>query len=63
MTHPPTVAWRKSSHSHSSGECVEVAVFPSGFVGVRDSKDPDGPRLMVSRHAFGALLDRAMRQR
>ncbi|HEX6472261.1 MAG TPA: DUF397 domain-containing protein [Streptosporangiaceae bacterium] len=63
MTTPPTVIWRKSSHSHSEGECVEVAVFSSGVVGVRDSKDPDGPPLMVSRRAFAALLDRAKSHR
>ena len=41
-------AWRKSSYSGANGgNCVEVADGP-GSVLVRDSKDPDGPRL-----AFG----------
>jgi Domain of unknown function (DUF397) len=56
MTEMSTVCWRKSTYSHDTGECVEVAGFPSGAVGVRDSKDPDGPRLTLSRHAFRALL-------
>ncbi|HZB30579.1 MAG TPA: DUF397 domain-containing protein [Streptosporangiaceae bacterium] len=63
MTNTPSVAWRKSSHSHDSGECVEVAGFSSGAVGVRDSKDPDGPRLVLSRHAFRALLNGVLAQR
>jgi Domain of unknown function (DUF397) len=35
--------WRKASHSgNNGGACVEVA---PAAVAVRDSKDPDGPRL------------------
>ena len=41
--------WRKASHSTGNGgNCVEVAGLPVAGVAVRDSKDPDGPRL-----AFG----------
>ncbi|MGP4027005.1 DUF397 domain-containing protein [Actinomadura sp. 3N407] len=47
--------WRKSSHSgHSGGECVEVADLTS-VVGVRDSKDPDGPKLTFSVAAWSAF--------
>ncbi|OLT10888.1 DUF397 domain-containing protein [Actinomadura sp. CNU-125] len=46
------VAWRKASRSTSNGgECVEVA-DASSIVAVRDSKDPDGPKLVVSRRDF-----------
>ena len=39
--------WRKSSHSGSNGgNCVEVARTPPAAVAVRDSKDPDGPKLI-----------------
>ncbi|MBO2447962.1 DUF397 domain-containing protein [Actinomadura barringtoniae] len=39
-------SWRKSSHSGSDGgECIEVAPL-SPHIAVRDSKDPDGPKLV-----------------
>lgn len=41
--------WRKSSYSSSTGQnCVEVATNLPRIVAVRDSKNPDGPRLLVS---------------
>ena len=55
----PTV-WRKSSHSgDTGGECVEIAALPSGGIGVRDSKNPDGPHLTLSHNDFRTLLDHA----
>lgn len=51
-----TVAWRKSSYSGGSGGgCVEVATLP-GRVMVRDSKDPEGPRLAVSWDEWRAFV-------
>ena len=48
--------WRKSSYTGpNGGECVELASVPES-VAVRDSKDPDGPKLLVARRAFAVLL-------
>ncbi|MGK8521480.1 DUF397 domain-containing protein [Nocardia asteroides] len=45
---PSGARWFKSSHSGASQECVEVAFFEGGTVGVRDSKNPTGPALMFT---------------
>ncbi|WP_173097088.1 DUF397 domain-containing protein [Actinomadura verrucosospora] len=48
--------WRKSSYTTSNGgECVELALVP-GTVAVRDSKDPEGPKLVFGRRAFASFL-------
>ncbi|RFU40760.1 DUF397 domain-containing protein [Actinomadura logoneensis] len=50
--------WRKSTYSSGEGgECVEVAAL-APEVGLRDSKDPDGPHLHVTRPVFAELLAR-----
>ena len=48
--------WRKASHSgNDGGHCVELADLGE-VVGLRDSKDPDGPKLLVPRAEFSALV-------
>lgn len=47
--------WKKSSYSGNSGNCVEVAYLGQA-VAIRDSKEPSGPVLMVSRDAWRRLL-------
>jgi hypothetical protein len=43
------LTWRKASFSTSNGgACVEIAQFPESAVGVRDSEDPDGPKLVFA---------------
>ena len=41
-------AWRKSTYSNNGGSCVEVGTGVSGVVAVRDSKNPDGPKLVFT---------------
>ena len=52
------VAWRKSSYSAHVQNCVEVAGSLPGAVAVRDSKDPDGPTLVLAPAAWRALARR-----
>lgn len=59
MTETPRLRWRKSTHSSDQGECVEVAAYPAGTIAIRDSKNPDGPHLTLTRRAFRTLLDQA----
>jgi hypothetical protein len=50
--------WRKSSYSGGSGNCVEVADYLPGVVGVRDSKDPVGRPLVFTTLAWLAFAHR-----
>lgn len=47
--------WRKSSRSNAEQACVEVAQVPE-VIGIRDSKNPDGPHLVVNRSTFRSLV-------
>jgi hypothetical protein len=49
--------WRPSSHSFSLGNCVEVGSTP-GVVGVRDTKDREGPVLTFSGQTWGRWIGR-----
>lgn len=48
--------WRKSSRSNDQGLCVEVAINLAEVVGIRDSKDLDGPALAVSPAGWTAFV-------
>ncbi len=60
----PELCWFKSSHSSGEGgECVEVA-YASPSVHLRDSKDPNGPRLSVTAGVWSTFVhETAMRHR
>ena len=46
------VTWRKSSYSGNNGaDCVEVG-HAAYLIAVRDSKDPEGPRLAFGRETW-----------
>ncbi|MGW3767920.1 DUF397 domain-containing protein [Actinomadura verrucosospora] len=59
--------WRKSSHSgENGGDCVELADAAgttADVVAVRDSKDPDGPALLLTRAALRAAVHSALTTR
>ncbi|MFE1228409.1 DUF397 domain-containing protein [Streptomyces sp. NPDC058745] len=45
--------WRKSSYSNTQGgDCVEVADGVPRTVPVRDSKNPQGPVLLLADHVW-----------
>ena len=48
--------WHKSSYSGQSGNCVEVARNLPGLVAVRDSKAPDGAKLVISRETWQVFV-------
>jgi Domain of unknown function (DUF397) len=49
-------AWRKASYSGANGgECVEVGAAGRA-VAVRDSKDPQGPKLAFAPDAWEAFI-------
>jgi Domain of unknown function (DUF397) len=48
--------WAKSSHSGGNGgQCVEVASNLPGIIAVRDSKNPDGPKLIFTPDEWRAF--------
>jgi hypothetical protein len=57
ITMEPRPLWRKSTYSNGSSSCLEAASGP-GLVAVRDTKDPDGPRLAIPAHTWRAFTRR-----
>ena len=52
----PASTWIKSSLSFANSNCVEVANLPGGQVGVRHSKDTDGPVLRFTPQEWHAFI-------
>lgn len=53
---PDNAVWHRSSYSGTQGNCVEIAHSPAGFVAVRDSKNPNDRKLLISGTAWRAFL-------
>lgn len=53
-------AWRKSSRSANGATCAEAAPVDTA-VAIRDSKDPDGPRLAFTPRGWDSFLARVKR--
>ncbi|TDD80264.1 DUF397 domain-containing protein [Actinomadura darangshiensis] len=50
------IAWRKSSWSNGSSNCVEIAGLRPG-IGIRDSKAPAGPVLVLAPERWMAFVE------
>ncbi|MCN9239950.1 DUF397 domain-containing protein [Streptomyces sp. RY43-2] len=48
--------WRSSSYSGGQGECLELAHHVTDFAPIRDSKNPTGPVIPFSRHAWHTFV-------
>lgn len=53
--HLSRAVWRKSSHSSANGQCVEIARLDQAMA-VRDSKNPDGPKLIFTHQAWATFI-------
>ena len=52
-----TATWRRSTRSTGGGSnCVEVACLP-GQIAIRDSKNPQGPALILTPATFCDLTE------
>jgi hypothetical protein len=51
------LTWRRSRRSGSAGNCVEIAELPGGTTyAIRDSRDPDGPVLVVGARTLADFV-------
>ncbi|HEU5159529.1 MAG TPA: DUF397 domain-containing protein [Streptosporangiaceae bacterium] len=52
--------WRKSSHSGGVNDeaCVELGRMTDAAIGIRDSKDPHGPKLALPARTVAELFAR-----
>ncbi|GAA3087770.1 DUF397 domain-containing protein [Streptosporangium carneum] len=53
-----TATWRKSTLSGSDGtDCVEIARLTGGHIGVRDSKNPTAPALLLTPGDWNTFIE------
>jgi hypothetical protein len=51
------IPWRTSTYSAYNGNCVQVADLDVNRIGVRDSKNPDGPVLTFAANDWQTFVD------
>ncbi|MDI3389079.1 DUF397 domain-containing protein [Streptomyces sp. B-S-A8] len=49
------VSWWKSSYSDTGAQCIEAAIVDDEMAALRDSKNPNGPALLLQREAVTAF--------
>ena len=54
-SHLDQANWTKSSYSQANGNCVEIGLSVE-LIRVRDSKNPQGPRLQFTPTEWDAFL-------
>lgn len=54
----PVSGWHRSSYSGGQGDCLELAHGIPALAPVRDSKNPTGPVIPFSRHAWRDFVAR-----
>lgn len=47
--------WIKSQLSFANGNCIEVARLPDNMIGIRNSREPDGPVLRFTWDEWSAF--------
>ncbi|UIX33532.1 DUF397 domain-containing protein [Streptomyces sp. GQFP] len=50
------VTWWKSSASAAQSDCVECGIVDAETIAVRDSKNPQGPALLLDRGPLSAFV-------
>jgi hypothetical protein len=56
VDHLSALQWQKSRRSNPSGNCVEMAVLPSGGIAMRNSREPHGPMLIYTVEEIAAFI-------
>lgn len=52
-----TAAWRKSTFTGNTGQCVEIAELHGGAVAIRDSRNPHREPLRFTSQEWAAFLN------